>query len=163
MADLQRALEIACEAHRGQRDKAGGLYVLHPLRVMFRCQGELARTVAVLHDVLEDTAWTADDLRREGFGDDVLRPLNAVTQRDGEDKAAAIERAAADPVAREVKLADLEDNMDITRLREVSDRDARRLSRYIRQWHRLREASTCSTSDSTASTTTRTSRPSCGT
>lgn len=137
MATLEKAIAIAVQAHSGQRDRAGEPYILHPLRVMMRCRTATARIVAVLHDVLEDTAVTADALREAGFSEEVLAALDCVTKREGEGYEAFVERAAGNTVAREVKLADLADNMDVTRLGGVSEKDCARLDRYVKAWHRL--------------------------
>jgi len=139
MADLEEAILIAVEAHRGQKDRAGAPYVLHPLRVMLRVRTDAERMAAVLHDVVEDTAWTLDDLRARGFPDEVLEAVDRLTHRPGEPYDAAVERAAAHPVARRVKLADLEDNLDLRRLDDVSAGDLDRLGRYLRAWRRLSE------------------------
>ena len=100
---------------------------------------ELERIVAVLHDVVEDTATTMSDLRRIGFSEAVLFVLDCVTKRPGEDYAQFIERAAANPAARKVKLADLEDNLDVRRLSVVTEKDAARLEKYVRAWRRLKD------------------------
>lgn len=113
---LARAIEIAASAHAAQVDKGGAPYVLHPLRLMFRQEGEAAMIAAVLHDVVEDTPWTLEALRAEGFPPASLEAVAALTKRPGEDYFAFIERAGAHPIARAVKLADLEDNMDIRRI-----------------------------------------------
>jgi len=137
MADLEEAIRIAVEAHRGQKDRAGAPYVLHPLRMMLRVQTDAERMAAVLHDVVEDTAWTLDDLRARGFPGEVLEAVDRLTRRPGEAYDAVVERAAAHPVARRVKLADLEDNLDLRRLEEVSAEDLERLGRYLRAYRRL--------------------------
>jgi (p)ppGpp synthase/HD superfamily hydrolase len=137
MADIEEAIRIAVEAHRGQRDRGGAPYILHPLRMMVRVQTDAERMAAVLHDVVEDTAWTLDDLRARGFPDEVLRAVDALTRREGETYEAFVERAAADSVARRVKIADLEDNLDLRRTGTVSERDAERVNRYLRAWRRL--------------------------
>lgn len=113
---LEDAIALAAEAHRGQVDRVGQPYVLHPLRVMLRLDSEEARIVGVLHDVIEDTPLTLDRLREAGYPEEVLRALDSVTRRDGERYEDYVERAAADPIGRQVKLADLEDNMDPRRL-----------------------------------------------
>jgi (p)ppGpp synthase/HD superfamily hydrolase len=92
----------------------------------------------VLHDVLEDAKVTAADLRREGFSDEILDALAHVTKRKGEDYQSFISRAAKNPIARRVKLADLEDNMDVRRLKRVTERDRKRLSKYLRAWRSLK-------------------------
>jgi (p)ppGpp synthase/HD superfamily hydrolase len=138
MSHLEKAIAIAVEAHRGQTDKAGQPYIMHPLRMMLRLDGEAERIVAVLHDVLEDTKVTAAHLRREGFSDEILDALACVTKRKGEKYQGFMARAARNPIARRVKLADLEDNMDVRRLKRVSERDRKRLSKYLRAWRILK-------------------------
>jgi (p)ppGpp synthase/HD superfamily hydrolase len=127
---LSRAIRIAAEAHEGQLDKAGQPYVLHVLRVMFGCQSPEAQVAAALHDVVEDTNWTLDDLRREGFSETVVEIVDALTRREGEDYVDFARRAAATPLGREVKRADLLDNMDIRRIANPSEKDWERLKRY---------------------------------
>jgi (p)ppGpp synthase/HD superfamily hydrolase len=139
MPNLEDAIALAVQAHRGQRDKSGQPYVLHALRVMFHCDTELERIVAVLHDVVEDTGRTFNDLRKLGYGEDVLAALECVTKRPGESYDQFVERAARNPTARKVKLADLRDNMDLRRLAAVAEKDIERLGRYVRAWRRLSE------------------------
>ena len=129
-AQLAKAIRIAAEAHEGQRDKAGQPYVLHVLRVMFGCQSPEAQVAAALHDVVEDTDWTLDDLRHEGFSERVVAIVDALTRREGEEYFDFARRAAATPLGREVKRADLLDNMDIRRIAHPSDEDWERLLRY---------------------------------
>lgn len=140
LASIDDALRIAVRVHAGAVDKAGQPYILHPLRVMLRLSTETERVVAVLHDVVEDSDVTLDDLRREGFSDEVIDAVDHVTRREGETYETFIERIAPHPLARRVKLADLEDNMDVTRLVVLDERGAERLQRYLRSWHRLRAA-----------------------
>ena len=137
MATLERAIELAVEYHLGQRDKAGHPYILHPLRVMLRCQGEEAQMVAVMHDLLEDTPVTEDFLRQQGFSEAVLRGLQGVTRDPQESYEQFVQRAKLDPLSRQVKLADLEDNMDIRRLAQISAKDLKRLQRYRESWQAL--------------------------
>ncbi|MBT9583774.1 HD domain-containing protein [bacterium] len=137
MSTLERAIELAVQYHKGQRDKAGEPYILHPLRVMLRCQGAEAQMVAVMHDLLEDTPVTPEMLLQEGFSAKVLGALEGVTRRSGESYQQFVQRAKTDPVARQVKLADLEDNMDVRRLKRVTPRDAERLQRYRESWQAL--------------------------
>ena len=134
---LERAISIAVEAHHGQRDRNGQPYILHPIRVMGRVLTTTEKMVAILHDVVEDTEWSLDALREEGFPSDVLDALDCVTKREGEDYDDFVARSASNPIARRVKLADLEDNMDIRRLRKVSEEDRERLSKYRRAWEKL--------------------------
>ncbi|WNG24348.1 HD domain-containing protein [Cystobacter fuscus] len=139
MPTLEDALELAVRAHRGQLDKAGQPYILHPLRVMARLDTETERMVALLHDVVEDTPYTLERLRELGYGEDVLGALERLTKAEGEDYAAFIERVRPHPLARRVKLADLEDNMDVRRLPAVTAKDAERLARYRAAWARLKD------------------------
>lgn len=133
---LARALAIAHEVHANQTDKAGAPYIFHPLRIMARMTSPPAMMAALLHDVVEDSAgaWTLDRLRQEGFPDDVVSAVDAVTFRAGESYDDFVQRATAHPIGREVKLADLEDNMDIRRLPTLTERDIERLTRYHRVW-----------------------------
>ncbi|OJH34351.1 HD domain-containing protein [Cystobacter ferrugineus] len=139
MPTLEDALELAVQAHRGQRDKAGQPYILHPLRVMARLDTETERMVALLHDVVEDTPYTLERLRELGYSEEVLGALERLTKAEGEDYAAFIERVRPHPLARRVKLADLEDNMDVRRLPAVTAKDAERLARYRAAWARLKD------------------------
>jgi (p)ppGpp synthase/HD superfamily hydrolase len=132
MSTLERAIQIAAEAHAGQVDKAGAPYILHPLRVMFRVESYEERIVAVLHDVVEDSRWTLDDLRAEGFSDAVVNSVDALTRRTNESYMEFVRRAGRDPAGRRVKLADLADNSDISRLSSPTDADVARLERYRR-------------------------------
>ena len=130
MPTIERAIEIAANSHAGQRDKAGQPYIFHPLRVMFRVNGEHEQMAAVLHDVVEDTAITIDDLAREGFPSEVLRAIAALTKLPGETRLEAAARAAADPIARKVKLADNAENMDLSRIPNPTDKDYARCREY---------------------------------
>jgi (p)ppGpp synthase/HD superfamily hydrolase len=138
MSTLERAIEIAASAHAGQVDKAGAPYVLHPLRMMLRMSDNQARMVAVLHDVIEDTPWSLEQLREQGFADSVLTAVDALTRRQGETYEAFILRAASDPIARLVKIADLEDNSDLSRFASPSDKDRSRIEKYQRALQVLR-------------------------
>ena len=115
MATLKRAIEIATTAHAGQTDKGGAPYINHPMRVMASVEGEDAKIVAVLHDVVEDCpAWPLARLAAEGFSEAVLTGIAAVTKREDEDYNSFVLRACADPNGRKVKVADLKDNIDLT-------------------------------------------------
>jgi len=138
MSLLEKAIIIAVNAHRGQIEKKGAAYVLHPLRLMCRMENDTDRIVAVLHDVIEDTRVTADDLRGDGFSEEILDALAHVTKREGESYEAFVARAAKNPSARRVKLADLEDNMDVRRLEAVTDKDSARLTKYLTAWRYLK-------------------------
>jgi (p)ppGpp synthase/HD superfamily hydrolase len=140
MATLARALTIAAIAHEHQRDKNGAPYFLHVLRVMQRLPGDddTACIAAVLHDLIEDTDWTPEQLAVEGFTAEVIAVIEALTRRAEEDYTAFVARAGRHPIARRVKLADLEDNMDLRRLSQLTPADQERLARYHWAWHYLR-------------------------
>ena len=129
-ATLERAIEIAAGAHAGQFDKAGQPYILHPLRVMLRMTSAHQRMAAVLHDVVEDTPVSLAQLVAEGFAPEVVAAVYALTKRPGESRIDAARRAAADPVARQVKLADNAENMDLSRIDKPTERDFARLEEY---------------------------------
>lgn len=135
---LERAIAIAVQAHHGQKDRYGAPYILHPLRVMERLKNPEERIVGVLHDVVEDTDWTFEALAKEGFPDRMLAALKAVTKKDGEDYEAFVKRSAANPLAKRVKVADLEDNMDVSRLPEIGPNDLARLQKYVKAWRYLK-------------------------
>ena len=146
---LELAIGIALRAHRGQTDRAGRPYITHPLRLMGRARTADEQVVAVLHDTVEDggpNGVTMATLREAGFGERILEAVDALTRRKtdifperdrDEPYEAFVERTAAVPLARAVKLLDLQDNMDVSRLDGVSEHDAARLDRYVRAWHRL--------------------------
>jgi len=135
---LGRAMAIAAVAHQDQVDKVGRPYILHPLRMMMRAESELEQIVALLHDLVEDCPeWTFDRLTDEGFGPDVIAALDCVTVREGESYDAFIDRALANPTARRVKILDLEDNMTLTRLPELTERTIARIEKYHRAHRRL--------------------------
>ena len=138
---LDEAIRVAVDAHAGQLDKAGKPYILHPLRVMMTVESptlDSARKVAILHDVAEDSQWAVESLDAKfGLTLEEQAALRLLTHGDGEDYAAYIERVATNPLARSVKLADLRDNLDVTRLEQVTERDAKRISKYLRSLRRL--------------------------
>jgi len=130
MATLERAIAISATAHAGQLDKAGQPYILHPLRVMLRVKTEHERMAAVLHDVIEDTDVSLQQLIDEGFPSDVVMAVDALTKRPGESRVQAAQRASTNSIAREVKLADNAENMDLTRIQNPSPRDFARVEEY---------------------------------
>lgn len=129
---LSRAIVIATEAHAGQVDKGGQPYILHPLRVMLAQRAELARIVAVLHDVVEDCpGWTLARLAEEGFPFGIVAGVDSVTRRKDEPYDVFIARAGDHLLGRQVKVADLIDNLDVSRLgRPPAASDIRRVARY---------------------------------
>ena len=133
MSSLEQAIIIAAEGHRGRKEKAGFPYILHPLRMMLGLSSPDERIVAVLHDVCEDCpGWTFDRLRDEGFSDEIIAALDAVTKREGENYEDFARRAAANPIGRNVKLADLADNCDLSRISQPTEADYQRIEKYQR-------------------------------
>ena len=134
---IEQALRIAVDAHRGQKDRYGAPYILHPLRVLARVRTDAERVVAVLHDVVEDTNWTLAGLAAAGFPERIVTAVDCLTKREGESYPRLIERAGENALARAVKLADLEDNLDVRRCRQVTAVDTERLARYHAAWQAL--------------------------
>ncbi|MBF0108358.1 MAG: GTP pyrophosphokinase [Magnetococcales bacterium] len=140
MSTLEKALALAAQSHEGQVDRAGQPYILHPLRLMMQVRDMEERMIALLHDVVEDTPLTLEDLKREGFSAGVLSVLDLLTHRPELSYEAYILRLKPDPVARKIKLLDLVDNMDIRRLDHVpGERDWERMKRYQRAWATLND------------------------
>ena len=138
MSTLERAIQIATEAHKGQLDKAGREYIGHPIRVMDMGRTEDEKIVGVLHDVIEDTDWTFERLEAEGFSQEVINALRCVTKTsENENYDDFIDRVKKNPLAAAVKINDLTDNMDIRRLPYISDKDVKRLKKYLKAYKRL--------------------------
>jgi (p)ppGpp synthase/HD superfamily hydrolase len=137
-ATIEDAVELAVTSHRGQVDKYRQPYILHVIGVAGRCRSIDEKIVAFLHDVVEDTDTTLDDLRHLGFSEPVVVAVGCLTRRKGETYDAFVDRIAPNPLARAVKLADLEDNMDIRRSnRPMKEKDAERMEKYRKAWQRL--------------------------
>ena len=144
--NLEYAIEIALEAHAGQVDKGGNPYILHPLRVMLSLDKEEERIVGVLHDVVEDcVGWSWERLETEGFSEEIIQALKSVSKTPEEEKQFEnmddpkekmdhylrfIERAKANEIGRQVKAADIKDNLDISRIDDITQKDIHRLNRY---------------------------------
>ncbi len=137
---LEKAMILAAKGHMGQLDKGGHPYILHPVRVMLQCKTIEEKTVAMLHDLLEDTTYTEEDLRREGFSEKVIEAVSCLTKTEGEDYTEYIERICQNKLAARVKLADLTDNMDLKRLPGLTPKDFQRLEKYLRAKIRVEQA-----------------------
>lgn len=135
---LEKAERIAQKAHAGQTDKAGEDYISHPLRVSARCTSPKAKIVALLHDTVEDTYVTPEYLKEQGFDNEVVEGVLSVTRNEGESYAQFVQRAAANAIGKEVKIADLEDNMDVRRLGDLAEKDMARLHKYLHAWRYLK-------------------------
>ena len=132
MATLKKAIEIAMAAHKEQSDKYGAPYVLHVLRVMNAGRTTDEKIAGVLHDLVEDTQWTFEQLDQEGFQPHIIEALRCVTKiNEEENYEDFIERIKVNPLAVAVKLNDLRDNMDLTRMPEVAEKDLPRLNKYL--------------------------------
>ena len=130
---LEHAIQLAVKHYKGQVDKAGQPYILHPLQLMMSVDKNDEKIVAVMHDIVEDTEITLNDLQNEGFSKEVIDAIECVTKKEGEDYDSFIDRISQSALATKVKLADLEDNMDLSRLSEVTDKDLERLEKYKKQ------------------------------
>ena len=140
MSTLLKAIEIAFFAHKRQKDKSGAAYILHPLCVMERGETEVEKICGVLHDVVEDSDWTFEALENEGFSAEVISILRCVTKTsENEDYDKFIDRIAQNAIALKVKINDLLDNLDITRLKELNEWDLKRLNKYLKAYWKLRK------------------------
>lgn len=139
MSLLERAIELAVHYHKGQQDKQGQPYILHPLHLMMQMQNEAEMITAVLHDTIEDTPLTLNDLREEGFPEAVLTALALLTHDKTVPYLTYIKQIKANPLARAVKQADLTHNMTLQRLPQLTEKDQMRLAKYHRAWQLLQE------------------------
>jgi (p)ppGpp synthase/HD superfamily hydrolase len=128
---LSKAIQIAAKAHDGQTDKSGMPYISHVLRVMEAGKTIDEKIVGVLHDIVEDTDWTLEQLEHEGFPLHIVEAIRCLTKTsEDEDYFEFIERVKSNPLAIQVKINDLTDNMDIRRLEQITDNDVERLRKY---------------------------------
>ena len=130
--NLERAIEIAVNAHKGVTDKGGNPYIVHPLRVMMSLKSDNEKIVGVLHDVVEDAEdWDFERLQEEGFSKEVLDALRSVTKTsEEEDYNEFVQRTLTNEIGRAVKIADIRDNLDVTRIGELRQKDMSRLNKY---------------------------------
>ncbi|SNS69677.1 hypothetical protein SAMN05446037_101761 [Anaerovirgula multivorans] len=137
MSMLEKAILIATNAHYGQLDKGGQPYILHPLKVMQSCNSDLEKICAVLHDVIEDTNISLNELREEGFSEEALVILDLLTKKEQEDYRTFIDRISKNETACRVKIADLQDNMNLSRIKSPSIEDKKRVEKYMDAFERL--------------------------
>lgn len=136
---LEKAIQIAVNAHFGQKDKSGSPYILHPLRVMHAVDTTDAKITAILHDVVEDTPVTFDDLIEAGIPKHLVITLRLLTHTDNLSYEDYIMRLSENPLAVKVKLADLKDNMDLSRMKEVSEDNIELFQKYVSSYRYLKE------------------------
>ena len=127
MNQIEKAIYIAVTAHAGQVDKAGKPYILHPLTVAHSQTTEEGFVVGMLHDVVEDTTVTIEDLKKEGFSNEVIEAVELLTHKEGEDYLDYVRRLKGNQLAKSVKLADLTHNSDLSRLPHTTDKDIARV------------------------------------
>lgn len=137
---LYTAIILATHSHNGQVDKAGQPYILHPLRLMSKTNDRKEQIVSLLHDILEDTKVTVHNLRTHGFDEDIIEAVVALTRLKNESYEKFIERISKNQLAARVKLLDLSDNMDLSRLNGVTQTDLERHSKYGKAYLTLKLA-----------------------
>ncbi len=130
MNKIEKAIEIALSAHRGQVDKAGKPYILHPLRLMLQLEDEMDMISALLHDVLEDSHYTPDKLVELGIPEKAIEVIPYLTRKKNETYKDFIKRAGGNRRARQIKILDIEDNMNISRIDTITRKDMDRLKKY---------------------------------
>ncbi len=130
MGAIDRAIALAHQAHAQQVDKAGKPYIDHPLRVMAKMATWQEKIVAVLHDAIEDSDLTLADLHSAGFPPEVVEAIAAITKNEGEDYETYLQRVMGNAIAIKVKIADMTDNMDMSRIPHPTDKDWQRLAKY---------------------------------
>lgn len=134
---IETSLEIALAAYKGQTDKAGKTYILHPLRLMAKMTTEDEMCVALLHDAIEDSDVTAQDLLDKGLPAHIVDAVVLMTHQDDESYDAYIVKIKTNPLAAIVKKCDIEDNINVLRLDALSDKDITRIKKYHRAWKQL--------------------------
>ena len=127
---LNKAITLAKKAHEGQVDKGGNPYIGHPLRVMNQGENDEEKIVGVLHDAVEDSDLTLEDLRVAGFSDRIVEAVDAITKREEEKRKDYLKRVGDNPLALKVKIADMSDNADILRIPNPTDKDRERTRIY---------------------------------
>ena len=126
----KKAMKLCYEAHKDQVDKTGVPYVFHPFHVAEQMTSEASTIVALLHDVVEDTDYTLDDIAAAGFGKEIVEAVALMTHEDDVPYLDYVARLKDNPIAREVKLADLAHNSDLSRLGEIDEETRQRLEKY---------------------------------
>ena len=130
MSNYELALKIATEAHKGQVDKAGVPYINHPLTVASLVDTEEEKIVALLHDTIEDTNITEQDLIDYGFPNEIVEAVKLLTHNKNVPYMDYVAKIKDNELARKVKIADLTHNSDLSRLKEITDKDKKRYNKY---------------------------------
>ena len=126
----KKAIKLMFEKHKDQYDKSGLPYVFHPFHVAEQMDDENTTIVALLHDIVEDTDTTFEDLEKQGFSKDIIEALKLMTHDKNVDYYEYVEKISNNPIARKVKIKDLEHNMDTSRLDNMESKDEKRLIKY---------------------------------
>ncbi|SCY79776.1 HD domain-containing protein [Paenibacillus polysaccharolyticus] len=135
--DIESAISVALQAHKGQLDKGGQPYILHPLAVMNRVESMEEKIVAVLHDVIEDSEVTIEELRGLGFSEEILTAIQLLTRSTEDSYEEFIDKTIMNRTARNVKIADIKENMNISRIKNPTEEDYNRLEKYRKALERL--------------------------
>ena len=136
---IETSLQIALQAYAGKTDKAGREYILHPLRVMAKMKTDLERSAALLHDVLEDSDITAEQLLAAGIPAEVVEAIQYLSRNENEEYQDFVARAKKNKIAARIKIADIEDNIDVLRLSALDEYDLARIKKYHSAWRFLQE------------------------
>jgi (p)ppGpp synthase/HD superfamily hydrolase len=134
---IEKSLAIALEAHTGQVDKASRPYILHPIRVMSKMNNEIEMSVAILHDVIEDSSLTLEMLKDKGISKEAIEALQHLTKKPNEPYDDFIERVMKNELAVKVKIEDIKDNMNMSRLKTITEKDIQRVHKYHRALRKL--------------------------
>lgn len=127
---LEKAINIAIYGHARQKDSLGNPYILHPLKVMMSMRTHKEKIVAILHDLIEDTNFTIDDLKKLGFPEDIRIALDFLTHKNYDNYENYIEKITHNDLALKVKIADLEDNLDFKRIHNTTDLDLEKFNEF---------------------------------
>ena len=137
---LEKAIELALKYHKGQiKNGTGEEFILHVLRVMLKMDTEDEKISAVLHDIIEKTNCTLEDLKQQGFSNKIINTVEALSKRKGEDYSEYIKRVKKDTDAVKIKIADLEDNMDLKNTKELTQVDIEKMNRRKKYYRELKE------------------------
>jgi len=136
---IEKSIAIALEAHDGQKDRYGNPYILHALTVGLGGSSEAEIVAGILHDVVEDSDYTLQDLAKRGISESIIVCVDALTKRDGEKYDEYINRVLENHVAARIKLRDLEHNLALSRLQALHGSDLQRINRYLEAWRRIQK------------------------